>query len=365
MAVDFPSHRLLAWYQKHGRDLPWRQTKDPYAIWVSEIMCQQTRVDTVIGYYQRWMQAFPTLQALAEASEQEVLKCWEGLGYYRRARHLHQSAKWVVEDFDGVFPNDLSSILSLKGIGAYTSAAIGSIAFGIAKGVVDGNVLRVATRYLGIEDDIRKGATIRQIQTWMDSIIDPRSPGDFNQAMMELGATLCSPTKPTCEVCPLSSQCIAYATASTASIPYKSPAKKVPHYPIGVAVIKNDHGHVLIGRRRSDQMLGGLWEFPGGKQEANETIEETVKREILEELGLDIEVMGSMLNVPHAYSHFKVTLHVYECRLVSKAQEAVAHVHEELRWIPPDELNDYPFPKANKTIVEHLQLEESITDGFT
>jgi len=355
MIAEFPSRTLLSWYQEHGRDLPWRQTKDPYAIWVSEIMCQQTRVDTVTGYYQRWLQAFPTLQALAEASEHDVLKCWEGLGYYRRARHLHQSAKWVVEHFDGVFPNDLSSILSLKGIGGYTSAAIGSIAFSIAKGVVDGNVLRVATRYLGVEDDIRKATTHRQIQSWMDSIIDPHRPGDFNQAMMELGATVCSPTKPTCENCPLSAQCIAFATARTSSIPYKSPAKKVPHYSIGVAVIKNDQGDVLIGRRRSDQMLGGLWEFPGGKQEVDETIQETVKREILEELGLDIEVMGSMLDVPHAYSHFKVTLHVYECRLVTKDQEAVAHVHQELRWVPPHELDDYPFPKANKTIVESLQ----------
>lgn len=355
MIAEFPSSRFLSWYQHNGRDLPWRQTKDPYSIWVSEIMCQQTRVDTVIGYYQRWMQAFPTVEALANASEQEVLKCWEGLGYYRRARHLHASANIVMDQFNGEFPRDLPSILSLKGIGAYTSAAIASIAFGIPKGVVDGNVLRVATRYLGIEDDIRKGSTHRQIQSWMDSVIDPHRPGDFNQAMMELGATLCSPTKPRCEVCPLSAQCIAFATARTASIPYKSPAKKVPHYPIGVAVIKNGQGDVLIGRRRSDQMLGGLWEFPGGKQEPDESIEDTVKREILEELGLDIEVMGSMLDVPHAYSHFKVTLHVYECRLARKDQEAMAHVHEELRWVPPRELDDYPFPKANKTIVESLQ----------
>ena len=355
MAAEFPTQRLLAWYQRHGRDLPWRHTRDPYAIWVSEIMCQQTRVETVIGYYERWMQSFPTIQSLAEAREHDVLKCWEGLGYYRRARHLHQSAQRIMDEFRGEFPRDYDSILSLKGVGGYTSAAIGSIAFGIPKGVVDGNVLRVATRVLGINNDIRKSTTVREIQSWMDAVIDTHSPGDFNQAVMELGATICSPTKPSCEQCPLANGCVAFAMAATDKIPYKSPAKKIPHHPIGVAVIKNRDGHVLIGRRRSDQMLGGLWEFPGGKQELDESIEQTVVREIKEELDLDIEIHRPMINVPHAYSHFKVTLHVYECLLRSYEQEPKALVHEELRWIHPEKLDEYPFPKANKTIVEHLQ----------
>ena len=284
--TDFPVANLLDWFHKNKRSMPWRETSDPYKIWISEIMLQQTQVNTVIPYYERFLERFPSVEDLAEAPQQTVLKMWEGLGYYSRARNMHKAAREVVTEYDSQFPDTYGKLLKLKGIGPYTAAAVSSIAFQRQQAVVDGNVIRVLSRYFGIRDDVRRSAVKHDIQDIADSIIPESEPGDFNQAVMELGATVCTPKKPECGSCPLSVDCVAYKTAETDTIPYKSPRKKVPHHNIGVGLITNESGELLIALRPDDAMLGGLWEFPGGKKEDGESIVKTVERELNEELGV-------------------------------------------------------------------------------
>lgn len=336
--------------------MPWRNSEDPYKTWISEIMLQQTRVDQAIPYYKRFMERFPTVYDLAAADQQEVLKVWEGLGYYSRARNLHHAAKTVVNDFEGRVPDTEEEIRKLKGIGPYTAAAVLSIAFSKPYAVVDGNVIRVLTRYLGIEENVRNQKTKNLIQEAADELIDRERPGDFNQGVMELGATICTPTNPNCEACPINSSCTAYATLKTDTIPYKSPAKKRPHHQIGVGIIKNDD-QVLIALRPEDTMLGGLWEFPGGKQKEGEAIEDTVKRELKEELGVDVSVSKPFMKLDHAYSHFKITMHAYLCEL--KNGEPSARLSQRIRWVPIKELDQYPFPKANRKLTRKLMNSDS------
>jgi len=348
---DF-AERLLAWYDNNKRRLPWRDIDNPYHTWISEIMLQQTRVDQAIPYYLRFIEEFPTVYDLADANQQDVLKVWEGLGYYSRARNMHQAAKTVVEKFNGKVPDTYQRITSLKGIGPYTAAAVLSIAYNKRYAVVDGNVIRVLSRYSGIEKDVRAAATKKEIQQQADGLISEQRPGDFNQALMELGATVCTPGTPLCNECPLQANCIAAREAKTDVIPYKSPAKKVPHRDIGIGIIINDQQHVLIARRPEDVMLGGLWEFPGGKKKDNESIRETVIRELNEELGVDVELDRFFIKFNHAYSHFKITLHAYLCHIVDGTPDPVAS--QEIRWVPIKNLSKFPFPKANKIITEKL-----------
>lgn len=344
-------NRLLTWYDKHKREMPWRDCDNPYKIWISEIMLQQTRVDQAIPYFHRFMERFPTVHELAEADQQEVLKVWEGLGYYSRARNLHHAAKTVVSDFEGKIPDNDKDIRKLKGVGPYTASAVLSIAYSRPHAVVDGNVLRVLTRYLGIEDDIRSSHTKNTIQKAADELLDNNRPGDFNQAVMELGATVCTPSNPDCEKCPINADCVAYSTLKTDSIPYKSPAKKRPHHQIGVGIIKAED-EVLIALRPEEAMLGGLWEFPGGKQKENEEITETVVRELKEELGVDVAISKPFMQLDHAYSHFKITLHAYICKLKDGTPEP--KTSQQIQWVPVSELHRFPFPKANRKLTERL-----------
>ena len=357
------SGNLLAWYERNKRDLPWRKTSDPYPIWVSEIMLQQTRVDTVIPYWHRFLQAFPTVQDLAEADRQQVLKLWEGLGYYSRGRNLHDAAKTVVEKYNGRVPDTYDEISQLKGIGPYTASAILSIAFNKPFAVVDGNVIRVLTRYFGIEDDIRSSSVKKMVQKYADKLMPEDHPGDFNQAMMELGATVCTPTSPDCLACPVSAACVANRTSKTDVIPYKSKAKKIPHHHIGVGLIVSESGKLLIALRPEDAMLGGLWEFPGGKNEKGESLEETVSRELREELGIEVEVLEKHMKLKHAYSHFKITLHAYWCTIASGNPEPKSS--DKIKWVSLTEINQFPFPKANKVLVESFsELTEENLKNF-
>ena len=347
------SKNLIEWYHRNRRDLPWRNTDDPYSIWVSEIMLQQTRVDTVIPYYHRFLGAFPTVFDLARADQQQVLKLWEGLGYYSRGRNLHYAAKHVAEKFNGKIPEEYDKIISLKGIGPYTAAAILSIAFQKKYAVVDGNVIRVIARYFGIEDDVRNNRTKNEVQQIADSLIPEDEPGDFNQAMMELGATVCKPQQPECDSCPLSVHCFAYNSAKTDKLPYKSKAKKVPHHQIAVGIIVNSDNKILIALRPEASMLGGLWEFPGGKKKKEETLRETVSRELKEELGVDVQVFEKFRELKHAYSHFKITLHAYWCKVTNGTPEPKSS--QEIRWVDLQQIDQFPFPKANKTIISALK----------
>ncbi|WP_353736648.1 A/G-specific adenine glycosylase [Leptolyngbya sp. UWPOB_LEPTO1] len=339
--------RLLDWYATSGRSLPWRETRDPYRIWISEIMLQQTQVKTVIPYFDRWIQQFPSVQSLADAELQTVLKAWEGLGYYARARNLHRAAKQIAETG---FPTDLDSIQALPGIGRTTAGGILSAAFDQPISILDGNVKRVLARLIALDKVPNKALT--QLWAISDQLIDPENGRDFNQALMDLGATVCTPKNPACLVCPWRSHCKAYNLGVQSELPMSETRTAIPHKVIGVAVIWKDQ-RILIDRRKPEGLLGGLWEFPGGKLEPGETIEECIQREIREELAIDIAVGEQLIVVDHTYTHFRVTLNVHHCQYLAGEPQAIEC--DEIRWVSIDELSDYPFPKANIKIIEALR----------
>ncbi len=347
--------QLLNWFEKHQRSMPWRDLHTPYTTWVSEIMLQQTQVDTVIPYFNRFIEAFPTVETLANADLQEVLKRWEGLGYYSRARNLHKAAKLLVNEFESRLPKDFDEIQQLPGIGPYCAAAITSIAFGNPVPVVDGNVFRVFTRFWGIEEDIRQPKVRTLLFEQLSGPVERSGdPAAFNQAIMELGALICKPKNPVCAECPIADGCEALETNRVAELPFKSKKPPSPHYHIGVAIIWKDR-KVLIGKRKDDGFLGGLWEFPGGKQDGSEPIETTVIREVLEETGLNITLRGLKMIVKHAYTHFKITLHAFEADWVSGNPAPISA--DELRWVAIEDLDTFPFPKANQKVLQAMQSE--------
>lgn len=345
---------LLNWYATQGRVLPWRQTQDPYAIWVSEIMLQQTQVKTVIPYYERWLAQFPTIAALAAAGQQQVLKVWQGLGYYARARNLHQAAQQIMQQ-GGQFPTSLEAAMRLPGIGRTTAGGILSAAFNQPTPILDGNVKRVLARLIAL--DVPPNKAIPLLWQASEHLLHPTNPRDFNQALMDLGATRCTPKQPACLLCPWNSHCHAYQINMQNELPVAETRTPVPHKQIGVAVIWNEQGQILIDRRRQEGLLGGLWEFPGGKVEPNETIEACIQREILEELGIEIEVGEHLITIDHAYSHFHVTLNVHHCRHLNGEPQPIEC--DEVRWVNPNELDQYPFPKANVTIIAALQQDQA------
>jgi A/G-specific adenine glycosylase len=346
--INFMRTSLIAWFEINKRDMPWRESRDPYRIWLSEVMLQQTRVDQATPYYLRFIEAFPSVNDLASADLHDVLMLWEGLGYYTRGRNLHKAAQVVAKQHGSRFPESYEGMLSLPGVGPYTAAAVSSIAFGSPHAVVDGNVIRVISRLSGIEDDVRNQSTKSAIQAIADTLIDPSNPGDFNQAVMELGSLVCIPSKPRCEECPLAPWCVAFKMARTDSIPYKAPKPKVPHYDIVVAIISNNKGELLIARRPENAMLGGLWEFPGGKVNSDETLILALHREIEEELGIDVAIKREFMQLKHAYSHFKITLHAYLCDHLDG--EPIPKASTEIRWVGADRLGEFPFPKANRRL---------------
>lgn len=342
---------LLQWYQKEGRDLPWRQTNNLYAIWVSEVMLQQTQVKTVIPYYQRWLQLFPTVTALAQADLQRVLKAWEGLGYYARARNLHQAAKKIIEHHDSLFPEQLTEVLALPGIGRTTAGGILSAALNQSLAILDGNVKRVLARLIALS--VPPNDALDQLWSLSEILLDPLHSRDFNQAIMDLGAIICTRSQPRCSHCPWQSHCQAYNKGIQTQLPLRKMSAPLPHKRIGVAVVINDQNQILIDRRPPEGLLGGLWEFPGGKIEANETVEDCIKREILEEIGIEITVGKSLITIDHAYTHFRVTLYVHLCQYVSGTPRAIEC--EEVRWVTLEAIESFPFPKANTQIIAALK----------
>jgi A/G-specific adenine glycosylase len=350
--MHFPLADLLFdWYKINARTLPWRGRLDPYAVWVSEIMLQQTRVETVIPYFERWMARFPHVAALAAASEGEVLAAWEGLGYYSRARNLHRAAQRVVTEHGGKIPADPQALRKLPGIGRYTAGAIASIAFGVDAAALDGNIRRVLARVFDVSEPANSAQGERRLWELAEAVLPTGRAGDFNQALMDLGAMICTPRSPDCPRCPLNEVCRASLLGIQEQRPVLSPRPAVPHYTVTAAVIRRN-GAVLIARRPSHGLLGGMWEFPGGKQQAGEELPACLRREIREELDVEIDVGAPLGVFRHGYTHFHVTLHAFECALAGGEPRALEA--SEIRWVKPAELAAYPMGKIDRQISKVL-----------
>ena len=345
--------QLLDWYEKHRRDLPWRHTQDPYAIWVAEIMLQQTRVETVLAYFERFMSRFPTLQAVAEAPLDDILKAWEGLGYYARARNLHKAARQVVHELNGHLPPTPAALLHLPGVGQYTAAAIASIAFGYDAVALDGNLRRVLCRIFAIDDDPGRPNTQRWLGKLALAMLPPGRAADFNQALMDLGAAVCTPTTPRCLLCPITMRCQAHQEGIQNELPICATRAKRPHRDVTAGVIWDGNGHLLITQRPLDSMLGGLWEFPGGKRRPREALPECLHREIVEELAMEIQIRELLCTIEHAFTHFQMTLYAYDCLWLENQPQCLGC--KDLRWVTLDQLDAFAFPVADQKIIAFLR----------
>ena len=345
------SNRLLNWYARHARPLPWRKTRDPYRIWISEIMLQQTQVETVIPYYQRWLKKFPTVRALANAPLKEVLALWEGLGYYSRARNLHKAAQKVMAEHKGRLPRTVDELRRLPGIGRYTAGAIASIAFNADAAVLDGNVKRVLARVFNLSDDVKSPAGEKKLWALAESLVPSGRAGDYNQALMDLGATICRPQNPTCLLCPLLGLCEAQKLGLQNERPVTAKKAPTPHYDVTAAILRKN-GRVLIAQRPADKLLGGLWEFPGGKVKPGERLRACLRREIREELGIEIKVGEQTMTLKHAFTHFKITLHVFEATLRRRRPRPIEAA--ACKWVRPGQLSEYPMGKLDRRIASTL-----------
>jgi A/G-specific adenine glycosylase len=343
--ASYLADRLLDWYRQQGRTLPWRGHPEPYAVWVSEIMLQQTRVEAVIPHFERWMGLFPTVKDLAEASEQDVLNAWEGLGYYSRARNLHKAARIVVEKFSGELPHDLETLRSLPGVGRYTAGAIASIAFNLDEPTLDGNLRRVFSRLF----DVSEPADSPAGQTILWSLAAEHLPrgqaGDYNQALMDLGATICLPKNPRCLLCPLMEICQARINGTQEQRPVLKPKKETPHYTHAAGVITRN-GEVLLAKRPSKGLLGGMWEFPNGRVNGNPA--EELEFALETGYGLKVRTGEALAAIQHAYTHFRVTVHPFHCKLLSASNP------EGLKWVKLGALDDFPMGKVDRQIARVL-----------
>ena len=347
---------LLEWFQARERAVPGRNESDPYRIWIAEVMAQQTRIATVIPYYEAFLQRFPDVASLAAASRDDVLKAWEGLGYYGRARNLHRAAAEVRERFGGRLPEDPEDLLSLPGVGPYTAGAIASIAFGRPEPAIDGNVRRVLSRLYDIENP-----TPARLDNVARELIAaaPRTAGLLNQALMDLGSSVCAPQSPDCGNCPLATWCTALEKGTVALRPARRRRPPNPHQDIAAAVVWRGP-RLLIARRPEDGLLGGLWEFPGGKVEPGETPSEAACREVREELGISVAVLDPLAVVRHAYSHFRITLHLFHARWIQggPADGETGSGDDSPRWVLPAELDRYAFPAANHGVIRQIARGE-------
>jgi A/G-specific adenine glycosylase len=348
---------LLAWFEQTAEDLPWRRTDNPYYIWLSEIMLQQTQVTTVIPYYERFIQKFPTIEDLAKAPQDELMKQWEGLGYYSRARNLQIAAQQIIQDYGGQLPTSAETLEKLRGIGRYTAGAIASITFDEHVPVVDGNVIRVFSRLFDIADDVSSEKTKKALWQLAENLmhaVPQGKAGDYNQAVMELGREVCKPRNPLCGFCPIADFCRAKQNQKQAERPVKKPKKVTPHYDVTCGLIWNQHRHLLIAKRRNEDLLGGLWEFPGGKIEEDETLEDCLVRELYEELGIQVEVGELFIRVQHAYTHFKITLHAFECTYLPEGGDPQALQCADWRWVSAENLAEYAFSSADRKVISAL-----------
>ena len=371
---------LLEWFKTNGRHwIPWKLKKDgsipkpgeslpPYQIWIAEIMLQQTQLKVAIPYWEKWMKIFPSLTDLANGDLQNVLLIWQGLGYYSRAKRIYQSSKMLIEcvgknrgQDPHSWPVGIDQWMSLPGIGRSTAGSIISSAFDLPTPILDGNVKRIFSRLLGTESiSIKEEKKFWQLSSLL---ISTPSPRNFNQALMDLGAIICTPKKPSCSSCPFQKFCIAYMKYDPINFPKKEMKKINPLQEIGIGIVFNKNGELLIDQRLESSNMGGMWEFPGGKKTFDESIEETIEREVNEELGIFIKVGPRLVSFEHAYSHKRLNFTVHICEWISGEPKPIAS--QKLLWVSPEELVDFPFPAANIKIIselyKHLCIENKKT----
>lgn len=340
---------LLRWFDAHKRPTPWRDNPDPYRVWVSEVMLQQTQTATVIPYFERFLARFPTVQALAEAPLEEVLRYWEGLGYYARARNLHKAAQQIAQN-GGQLPPTAEQLRELPGIGAYTAGAIASIAFGQPTPVVDGNVTRVLARLLWLTGDLKTTSAQKQLWQLSAQLIDPQRPGDFNQAMMELGSTRCTPTQPRCSECPVSHLCTAYQRNQPTAVP--EPSRRPPtRQRVDVSAIVEREGRFLLAQRAAEGLWGGLWEFPRATRQGRERLE-TAARRAAAQVALQAEPLQILTCVKHSVTHSRIQLYGYLCAWRSGEAQSEAYVH--FVWVTPSEVAHYALSAPQRRLAQAL-----------
>ncbi|MDZ5474557.1 A/G-specific adenine glycosylase [Bacillus sp. 31A1R] len=345
---------LIGWFEVEQRILPWRQDQDPYKVWVSEIMLQQTRVDTVIPYFNRFVEEFPTIEALSEADEDKVLKAWEGLGYYSRVRNLQAAVREVHEKYEGKVPDNLKEISALKGVGPYTAGAVLSIAYGVPEPAVDGNVMRVFSRILSIWEDIAKVSTRKIFEEAVRELISHENPSYFNQALMELGALICTPTSPSCLLCPVREHCHAFHEGTQHELPIKTKNKKQKAVQLAAVVIKDEKGRTVIHKRPESGLLANMWEFPN--MEINLPFideREQLKSFLSETYDLEVETGDMVGKIEHVFSHLIWNINVYEAKLKRVPQEM-----NEIRIVTKGEIAEYAFPVSHQKMLKQFVFSE-------
>ena len=344
------TQKLISWYIKNKRLLPFRKSNDPYKIWLSEVMLQQTQINTVLPYYNKWIKKFPTIETVSSSNIDSLLKLWEGLGYYKRCINFHKASKIVVDNYDGKIPDNKTEFMALPGVGEYTASAVLSIAFSKPFPVLDGNVKRVISRIIGIKK--LSNFNLRKINKILERLICKSRPGDFNQGLMELGALICRPINPKCDECPLSENCYAFGKKNPESFPDKIIRKSRPQYDVVVAIIWRNN-KFYIQKREIDKMLGGLWEFPGGIVEKGEDPKIILRHKVFKKCGTDLNIHKKAGIIDHAFSHFTIRLSGYFC------SEKKLPIKESAtrKWIYKKNIKDYTFPKSNHKLFKQLEIK--------
>ena len=346
--------QLISWFRTNRRSLPWRQSYQPYQIWISEIILQQTQMDRGVVYFQRWLARFPDCAAVAAASETEILKYWEGLGYYARARNLHRTAKILLAQYGGEIPCAVDELLALPGIGPYTAAAISSIACNTDIAVVDANVVRVFARLFDIDGPVGQGPGRRRIEDLAADLLPTGQARIFNQALMDIGGMICTAKDPACDRCPIATFCLARLHDRVDERPWRMPGQAKILIEMATGIIAAD-GRIYIQQRRADDIWGGLWEFPGGRLEEGESPEQAVVREYQEETGRRIEVCRKITTITHFHTKYRVVLHCYGCRLLGKGTDLQLHAAQDGKWIEPADITNFGLPAGHRKLVAHIR----------
>ncbi|RSL32551.1 A/G-specific adenine glycosylase [Salibacterium salarium] len=351
--LDFQEN-LLNWYEQTKRELPWRKNQDPYRVWVSEIMLQQTKVDTVIPYFNQFMEWFPTPEALAYADEEKVMKAWEGLGYYSRVRNLQTAVKEVVEQYGGKVPSEKKDFSSLKGVGPYTAGAVLSIAYEKPEPAVDGNVMRVFSRIFNITDDIGKAKTRKRFEAFLPEFLEGVRPSEFNQAVMELGALVCTPKSPGCLLCPVQEYCKARKQGIQEELPVKEKKKAPAAKDMAAVVLKNKEGKLLIHQRGEKGLLAKLWEFPNVEVPAKQSRPDVLSEFLTKEYGMNVEIGQPIQKVQHVFSHLIWNITVFDAWISENTE-----LNDDAKWILLEEADEYAFPVSHQKILETQKEREA------